>query len=267
MLECRLEKRPLPAGKPRRPTLCPGCPHRAAFYAIRQALPGGIYPSDIGCYTLGLNLGAVDTVLCMGAAISQAAGFYHAYRMKGEFPPIVATIGDSTFYHAGNPRPGQCRAQRSKIRPLDPGQFHHGHDRKPADPRAGDRWRTAGEEKPSPSRTWSSQRGERPLGDRPLPSGRDDPGDQRSGPGLPFGRGRGLGHHRPPPLPDESRRRIRSGRPPGWKSPKIASPAGSAFRISNARPSARTRRPAWPESIRPSARGAGCACRCVRRKR
>ena len=97
------EKKTFPAGKPRRPTLCPGCSHRAAFFAVRQALPQGIYPSDIGCYTLGLNLGAVDTVLCMGAAISQAAGFYHAYRMKGEAPPIVATIGDSTFYHAGVP--------------------------------------------------------------------------------------------------------------------------------------------------------------------
>ena len=91
------------SGKSRRPTLCPGCPHRAAFYAIRQALPRGIYPSDIGCYTLGLNLGAVDTVLCMGAAISQAAGFYYAAKMKGEEIPIVATIGDSTFYHAGIP--------------------------------------------------------------------------------------------------------------------------------------------------------------------
>ena len=69
------ETRHAPAGRPRRPTLCPGCPHRAAFYAIRQTFPNGIYPSDIGCYTLGLNLGAVDTVLCMGAAVSQAAGF------------------------------------------------------------------------------------------------------------------------------------------------------------------------------------------------
>ncbi|MDH3343820.1 MAG: indolepyruvate oxidoreductase, partial [Desulfobacteraceae bacterium] len=51
-----------------RPTLCAGCPHRAAFFAIKKAAPKGIYPSDIGCYTLGLNLGAVDTVLCMGAA-------------------------------------------------------------------------------------------------------------------------------------------------------------------------------------------------------
>ena len=99
----RGEKKSVPTGKTRRPTLCPGCPHRPAFYALRQALPGGIYPSDIGCYTLGLNLGAVDTVLCMGAAISQAAGFYHAFRMKGEGPPIAATIGDSTFYHAGVP--------------------------------------------------------------------------------------------------------------------------------------------------------------------
>ena len=89
--------------KARRPTLCPGCGHRPAFYAIRRALPKGIYPSDIGCYTLGLNLGAVDTCLCMGSAISQAAGFYHAHKMKGEAPPIVATIGDSTFYHAGIP--------------------------------------------------------------------------------------------------------------------------------------------------------------------
>jgi indolepyruvate ferredoxin oxidoreductase alpha subunit len=97
------EKRTGASGRPRKPTLCPGCPHRPAFYAIRQAVPTGIYPSDIGCYTLGLNLAAVDTVLCMGAAISQAAGFYHAYRMKKEFPSIVATIGDSTFYHAGIP--------------------------------------------------------------------------------------------------------------------------------------------------------------------
>lgn len=92
-----------PKGRGRRPTLCPGCPHRAAFYAIRQTFPQGIYPSDIGCYTLGLNLKAVDTVLCMGAAISQAAGLYWAYQMQGQDPPIVATIGDSTFFHAGIP--------------------------------------------------------------------------------------------------------------------------------------------------------------------
>jgi indolepyruvate ferredoxin oxidoreductase alpha subunit len=92
-----------PATAGRRPTLCAGCPHRASFYAIRKAAPKGIYPSDIGCYTLGLNLGGVDTVLCMGAAVSQAAGFYHAHRLAGKHVDIVATIGDSTFYHAGIP--------------------------------------------------------------------------------------------------------------------------------------------------------------------
>lgn len=88
-------------GKP--PTLCAGCPHRASFFAIRKAVPGGIYTSDIGCYTLGLNLKAVDTFLCMGAAIGQGAGFFHAYKGMEKRPDVVATIGDSTFFHAGVP--------------------------------------------------------------------------------------------------------------------------------------------------------------------
>ena len=85
----------------RRPTLCPGCPHRASFFAIRKAKPKAIFTSDIGCYTLGLNLGGVDTCLDMGAAITMASGFYHAYAQDGDDQPIIATIGDSTFYHSG----------------------------------------------------------------------------------------------------------------------------------------------------------------------
>ncbi len=104
----RFKGRPVREAKPpaapgRRPTLCAGCPHRASFFAIKKAARKAIYTSDIGCYTLGLNLGAVDTVLCMGAAISQAAGFYHAYKHAAKRPDIVATIGDSTFFHAGLP--------------------------------------------------------------------------------------------------------------------------------------------------------------------
>lgn len=94
----------LPRAKPggHRPSLCPGCPHRASYFAIRKALPKGIYPGDIGCYTLGINLGGVDTCLCMGASINQAAGFFHSFKINGkERPPIVATIGDSTFIHSG----------------------------------------------------------------------------------------------------------------------------------------------------------------------
>lgn len=88
---------------PRPPTLCPGCPHRASFYAIKRTFPNAIFASDIGCYTLGLNQGAVDIVLDMGAAINMAAGLYQAYRRDGQEVPIVATIGDSTFFHAGLP--------------------------------------------------------------------------------------------------------------------------------------------------------------------
>ena len=39
----------------------------------------------------------------MGAAISQASGFYHAYKNEKKQPKIVATIGDSTFFHSGIP--------------------------------------------------------------------------------------------------------------------------------------------------------------------
>ena len=85
----------------RRPTLCAGCPERAAFFAIKKALPRAIYSSDIGCYTLGLNLKAVDTVLDMGAGITLASGFYQSYHQDDKEIPIVATMGDSTFYHSG----------------------------------------------------------------------------------------------------------------------------------------------------------------------
>lgn len=85
----------------RKPTLCPGCPHRASFYSIRKALPKAIFPSDIGCYTLGSNLGVVDTVLDMGAGITMASGFWNAYIQDGVKKPIVATMGDSTFFHSG----------------------------------------------------------------------------------------------------------------------------------------------------------------------
>ncbi|MBW2370661.1 MAG: indolepyruvate oxidoreductase, partial [Deltaproteobacteria bacterium] len=85
----------------RKPTLCAGCPHRAAFFAIRRARPKAIYASDIGCYTLGLNMGCVDTCLDMGAGITMGSGFYQAFKQDGIEQPVVATIGDSTFFHSG----------------------------------------------------------------------------------------------------------------------------------------------------------------------
>ena len=85
----------------RRPNLCPGCSHRAVFFNLKKALPRGVYPSDIGCYTLGMNQGAVDTCHDMGAAITFASSLSRSLATAGEDTPVVATIGDSTFYHSG----------------------------------------------------------------------------------------------------------------------------------------------------------------------
>ena len=83
---------------PRPPGLCAGCSHRATFYSMRKVFgKDAIYPSDIGCYTLGIQSGTVETTLCMGSSISIASGLYHA----GEKRPICCSIGDSTFFHTG----------------------------------------------------------------------------------------------------------------------------------------------------------------------
>ena len=48
---------PVPNLPPRPPILCAGCLHRGTFYAIKKVFRDAIYPSDIGCYTLGLQTG------------------------------------------------------------------------------------------------------------------------------------------------------------------------------------------------------------------
>ncbi|ADY73022.1 Indolepyruvate ferredoxin oxidoreductase [Desulfurobacterium thermolithotrophum DSM 11699] len=97
---------------PRVPALCPGCPHRTVFYGMKKVFGNkAIYPSDIGCYTLGLNQKAVDTVLCMGASVGLSCGFSKSDTKK----PIVATIGDSTFLHAGIPPLIDAVANRHKF--------------------------------------------------------------------------------------------------------------------------------------------------------
>jgi indolepyruvate ferredoxin oxidoreductase alpha subunit len=84
---------------PRIPALCPGCPHRAAFYsAKKQRL---LVPGDIGCYTIGVlpPFDAMDTCISMGASI----GVAHGIRQAGNEQKSIAVIGDSTFFHTGLP--------------------------------------------------------------------------------------------------------------------------------------------------------------------
>lgn len=89
-----------PASLPQRPpNLCSGCPHRAAYYVVRQVYgDSAFYSSDIGCYTLGIlpPLAMADFLLDMGSSVSTGCGF-----AKASGKPVVAFIGDSTFFHSG----------------------------------------------------------------------------------------------------------------------------------------------------------------------
>ena len=91
---------PLPV---RPPVLCAGCPHRASFYAVKQAMKGRktIFCGDIGCYTLGnaMPLDMVDTCLCMGAGLGIAQGISHLEKDRACF----AFVGDSTFFASALP--------------------------------------------------------------------------------------------------------------------------------------------------------------------
>jgi len=86
---------------PRAPSLCPGCPHRAAFVAARSAFDEDqLFFNDIGCYTLGYAppLRTADALLCMGAGFTLAAGVARVTAKR-----TVGYMGDSTFFHSGMP--------------------------------------------------------------------------------------------------------------------------------------------------------------------
>lgn len=89
----------LPALPVRPPNLCPGCPHRMTYQAVKQAVGDqAVFSNDIGCYTLGYfpPYQVADTTICMGASVSMPAGMSIAVDQ-----PVVAFIGDSTFFHSG----------------------------------------------------------------------------------------------------------------------------------------------------------------------
>ncbi|MEN6470723.1 MAG: thiamine pyrophosphate-dependent enzyme [Clostridiaceae bacterium] len=93
---------------PRPITCCAGCPHRGTFMSVNAGVRKAGYKKDdvivtgdIGCTILGMNppFDTVWTELSMGASIPIAHGFLCA----GADKPLIATIGDSTFLHAGIP--------------------------------------------------------------------------------------------------------------------------------------------------------------------
>ncbi len=106
---------------PLRPTvLCPGCPHRASYYALKMAIKSLklkeeeiIYSSDIGCYALALQppYKMADYCISMGSSLGIGCGFAKATNQK-----VISFIGDSTFFHAG--MPGLVNAVHNKAKIL-----------------------------------------------------------------------------------------------------------------------------------------------------
>ena len=107
----------------REQTFCPGCPHRATFWCIREALQrdsrGGFVCGDIGCYAMASLFPAAGfytskTLHAMGSGTGLASGF----GKLGEFgmeQPVIAVCGDSTFYHAAIPALINAVHQRANI--------------------------------------------------------------------------------------------------------------------------------------------------------
>jgi len=96
--EMNLKKIKLPV---RKPVMCPGCPHRSTFYAVKKVLGENVvWAGDIGCYVLGIfePFKMQDFVISMGASMGVTHGIEKVSNQKA-----VIFIGDSTFFHAGMP--------------------------------------------------------------------------------------------------------------------------------------------------------------------
>lgn len=83
-------------------TFCTGCPHRGTAFAIKKVTKGNaLIGGDIGCYNISAfhPYKLYDWHLCMGSGIGIGQGLAHKVSEK----PVIAMIGDSTFFHAGMP--------------------------------------------------------------------------------------------------------------------------------------------------------------------
>lgn len=88
--------------------VCAGCPHRGTFMSINEAVrllgykkDEVMVTGDIGCTILGMSppFNTLWTEVSMGASLAMAQGF----KYSGLKTPVISTIGDSTFLHAGVP--------------------------------------------------------------------------------------------------------------------------------------------------------------------
>lgn len=85
---------------------CAGCPHRASFWSIHNTLQldgrEGFVCGDIGCYSMAVlptGFSTLKTLHAMGSGVGLASGFGKLGQF-GMNQPVLATVGDSTFFHA-----------------------------------------------------------------------------------------------------------------------------------------------------------------------
>ena len=107
----------------REQTFCAGCPHRASFWAIHQAIAldgrKGFVCGDIGCYSMAALSPAtgyhtMPTLHSMGSGTGLASGFAKLAPF-GLDQPILTVCGDSTFYHAVIPALINAQHNRADI--------------------------------------------------------------------------------------------------------------------------------------------------------
>ncbi|MCG8566178.1 MAG: thiamine pyrophosphate-dependent enzyme [Desulfobacterales bacterium] len=86
--------------------LCAGCPHRATYWAVKNALAmdgrKGFVVGDIGCYAQGRGPSGfhqMKTMHAMGSGAGLSNGFGQLVRF-GFDQPVITVCGDSTFFHA-----------------------------------------------------------------------------------------------------------------------------------------------------------------------
>lgn len=93
----------------RPPVYCPGCPHRASMWAVKNVLrldgTDGFVTGDIGCYGLDRHYGG-QQVTRTQSAMGGGSGLISGFGKLGQFgfdQPVIAACGDSTFFHAAIP--------------------------------------------------------------------------------------------------------------------------------------------------------------------
>jgi|SRR5665648_64563 len=100
---------------------CAGCPHRASFWAMKSAVAldgrNGVVLGDIGCYSLALRRTGwtlPQTMHAMGSSAGIANGLGKLDRF-GFIQPVIAVVGDSTFFHSTIPALVNARYTRANF--------------------------------------------------------------------------------------------------------------------------------------------------------